>query len=418
MSFFSVPLSGLNASQSQLQTVSANLANVDTDGYKDQNLTFSDIFSNASSVNGAGDPLQTGGGVETASTTSDFTDGAVSSTGISSNMALSGNGFFVVQQPNGQIAYSRAGDFTTNNDGQLVAPDGSLVMGYPATGGVVDTSASLQPINVGTGAVLPASATTTFSATTNLNADSAVGATTSSQISVYDSLGNTQTLNVQFTETAPNTWSYAVTLPASAGSLASGGSSSGSDVTLGSGTLNFDSSGALTSTTPITLSGFTPSDGAATMNLTWDLADASGNGLVTQSALASATSATTQNGTASATLTGYSISADGTVQGTFSSGATQALGQVAVATVANDQGLQQIGNNLYQITNGSGAASIGIAGSGGRGTITGGSVEQSNVDVASEFSKMIVAQQAYEANAKSVTTFDQVVQAALAMLQS
>ena len=417
MSFFSVPLSGLNASQAQLQSISSNLSNVDTDGYKDQNLTFADVFSGASNDSGAGDPIQTGQGVNVASTTSDFTDGAVASTGIASNMALSGNGFFVVQQPNGEIAYSRAGDFTANSSGQLVAPDGSLVMGYPATGGVVNTAAALQPIQVGTGVTLPATASTTFSTTTNLNAGSAVGDTTSAQIQVYDSLGAAQNLNVQFTKTATNTWSYAVTLPSSDGSLTSG-AATGSTVTLASGSLSFDSSGALTSTAPIALSGFTPSDGAATLNLTWNLADASGNGLVTQSDLASASSSPTSNGSPSATSTGYSIAADGTVEGQFSTGATQALGQVAVATVANTQGLDQIGNNLYQVTNGSGAASVGIAGTAGRGTITGGSVEQSNVDVASEFSKMIVAQQAYQANAKSVTTFDQIVQTTLSMLQT
>ncbi len=418
MGFFSVPLTGLDASQDALQSISNNLANVDTDGYKDQNLTFSDVFAGASSSNGAGDPLQTGAGVNVASTTSDFTEGATSSTGISSNMAINGNGFFVVQQSNGQVAYSRAGDFTQSPTGTLVAPDGSEVMGYPATDGVVNTSAPLQPLQVGSDSVLPATASTTFNAVQNLNSSAAVGDTTSSPITVYDSLGDSHVVTLNFTKTGANQWSYSATAPSTDGSASDGATNTGSSVTLATGTLSFDSSGNLTSTTPIAFQGFNPSDGAATMNLTWDLADSDGNGSVTQTDLASGLTAKTVSGSSAATLSSYAVQADGTVEGTYSNGQTQALGQVALATVSNVQGMAQIGNNLYQTTSGSGQASIGTANSGARGSIVGGDVEGSNVDVASEFSKMIVAQQAYEANAKSVTTFDQVVQTTLSMMSS
>ena len=425
MSFFSVPLSGLNASQSALQAVSNNLANTDTDGYKDQNVTFADVFAQSGITNGAGDPFQTGQGVLTASTTSDFTGGTISATGIASNMALNGNGFFVMQQANGTIAYSRAGDFTQNKQGQLVAPDGSLVMGYPATNGVVNTAAPLQPLEVGTGLTSPATASTSFNATINLDATTATNAQASaSPISVYDSLGGQQDLQISYTKTGPNSWSYAVTIPSSA--LASPTSPTG-EQTLQTGTLNFDSTGKLTSVStgsgtagapaPIAITVPALADGAAGMNLNWDLADSSGNSLITQTDLASSTTSATANGNAGGVLSSFSIGSDGTIEGLFANGTTTALGQVAVATVANDQGLQQIGNNLFQATAGSGVAQIGFAGTGGRGTITGGSVEGSNVDVASEFSKMIVAQQAYQANAKVVTTFDQVSQATLAMIQ-
>ena len=424
MSFFSVPLSGLNAAQSSLQTISANLANVDTDGYKDQNVTFSDIYAQTGATNGALDPLQTGGGVNVASVTSDFTAGTPTATGIASNMALTGNGFFVVQQPNGTIAYSRAGDFTQNTQGQLVAPDGSLVLGYPAQNGVVNTAAALQPLSVGSGLTIPGTASTSFSADINLDATTPVGGTASSPISVYDSLGQTQNLTINYTNNGSNNWSYTVTVPTS--SLApTNPPSTSATTTVGSGTLSFNSSGVLTS--PVTASGAPApisitvpgfADGAAPMNLSWNLADSNGDSTVTQTDLASSTQSETENGSAAGTLSGYSIEADGTIEGQFSSGATQALGQVALANVANTQGLAQIGNNLYQVTAGSGQAQIGIAGTDGLGTILGGNVEGSNVDVATEFSKMIVAQQAYEANAKSVTTFDQVDQAALAMLST
>jgi flagellar hook protein FlgE len=133
--------------------------------------------------------------------------------------------------------------------------------------------------------------------------------------------------------------------------------------------------------------------------------------------MASSTSATTTDGFAPGTLTSFTVQPDGTIQGTFTSGNTLALGQVAVASFANNQGLTSIGNNNYQATNASGTAVIGEAGTGGRGTIVGGSVEQSNVDIATEFSKLIVAQQAYSANAKSITTFNTLSQATLAMIQ-
>ena len=337
-------------------------------------------------------------------------------------MALNGNGFFVMQQTNGTIAYSRAGDFTQNKLGQLVAPDGSLVMGYPAANGVVNTAAPLQPLVVGTGLTTPATASTAFSATINLDATTATNAqATASPITVYDSLGGQQNLQISYTKTGPNSWSYAGTIPSS--SLASPSSPSGQQ-TLTTGTLSFDSSGKLTS--PVTAAG-TPApiavtvpalaDGAASMSLNWDLAGPGGNSLITQTDLPSATTSATANGNAGGVLSSFSIGADGTIEGLFANGTTTALGQVAVATVANDQGLQQVGNNLFQATAGSGVAQVGFAGTGGRGTVTGGSVEGSNVDVASEFSKMIVAQQAYQANAKVVTTFDQVSQATLAMIQ-
>jgi flagellar hook protein FlgE len=161
----------------------------------------------------------------------------------------------------------------------------------------------------------------------------------------------------------------------------------------------------------------TLADGAASpLTLTGPFGPAA-NPTITQTASASATSATTTDGIASGTLASYSVEADGTIQGTFSSGNTLALGQVAVASFANVQGLTNVGNNNYQPTAASGSSVIGLAGTGGRATIVGGSVEQSNVNIATEFAKLIVAQQAYSANAKSVTAFNQESQATLAMLQ-
>ncbi|MGA2671879.1 MAG: flagellar hook protein FlgE [Terracidiphilus sp.] len=427
MGSFSSPLSGLTAAQDQLQTVSNNLANIDTDGYKDQTLTFSDIFAQTSATNGSGDPLQTGSGVAVSSTDSDFTEGTKDTTDVSSNMLISGNGFFVTQSSTGAQDYTRAGDFTTNNAGQLTTPNGELVLGYPAVSGVVNTSAALQPLQVGN-LSSPAVASTTMNISANLDADSTVGDTASSSLPVYDSLGTSHTLSVTYTMTAADTWSYNVTIPSS--DLTPAGT--GATTTVASGTLNFNSQGVLTSVQPtgaaatsdpsagitITIppSGTTLADGAAAMPITWNL-ETAGSPTITQTATASGTSATSTNGFASGTLSNYTVGTDGTIEGTFSSGQTLALGQVAVASFANNQGLADSGNNDYQPTAASGSAVIGVAGTGGRGTVIGGSVEESNVNIASEFAKLIVAQQAYSANAKSITTFNQVSQSTLQMLQ-
>jgi len=410
MGFFGVPLSGLIASQNELQSVSNNLANLDTVGYKDQSTSFSDVFAQSSLVNASNNPIQTGLGVTTAETSSDFTDGETDTTGIASNMALTGNGFFVTQGNDGSTNYTRAGDFTTNADGYLTTPDGQLVMGFPPSG-TSATNGVMQPLQVGLGAVTAATASTTFQVPANLSATAATGATFSTPVSVYDSLGSSHVLTVNYTKTASNTWTYSVNVPTADTGAAT--------TQIASGTLTFDSSGNLTApASPLAISIPSFTDGAAAMSLNWNLTNADGSSSITQTSLASSASAPTQNGQASGTLSSISVLADGTVEGTYTNGQSDSLGQVAVAIFANSQGLLATTGNDYQATVGSGAAAVGIAGTGGRGTITGGSVEESNVDVAAEFSKMIVAQQAYQANAKTVTTFDQISQATIAMVSA
>jgi flagellar hook protein FlgE len=401
------------SAQQQLQSVSNNLANIDTNGYKDQTLTFSSIFAQTGATNGSGDPTQIGSGVAVSSTDSNFTEGNLNSTSISSNMAVSGNGFFVTQAADGTQNYTRAGDFTTNKAGQLVTPSGELVLGYPAASGVVNSSGTLQPLQVGS-MTSPAVASTTVKITANLDSSAAVGDTApSSQLPIYDSLGSAHTLSVSYTKTAAGTWSYTATVPSADVVAGTTG-----DTTVGSGTLVFNSSGQLDSTSTLgAISITTLADGATVpLNLAGPFGTVA-KPTITQTAIASATSAATTDGLASGTLKTYAVQSDGTIEGTFTSGATLALGQVAVASFANNQGLTSIGNNNYQSTAASGAAVIGQAGTGGRGTIVGGSVEQSNVDIATEFAKLIVAQQAYSANAKSITTFNTLSQATLAMIQ-
>jgi flagellar hook protein FlgE len=412
MSAFSIPLSGLAATSSSLNVIANNLANLNTDGFKEQSLSFASVFDGISATSGNGDPVQMGNGVTTDATVSNFSNGNINDTGIPSNMALQGNGFFVVEN-NGQYSFTRSGDFTVNPQGQLTTPQGQLVMGYPATAGVVSTSSALVPIAVNAANNIPASATTTFTMNTNLNATSAVGATYSAPITVYDSLGESHVLTVNYTNTAANAWTYTISIPAAdVGQV-------GNPVQVTTGNMTFNSSGDLTAPTGaipgIAIAGL--ADGASNMTLSWNLAGSGGSSAVTQQAGTSATSATSQNGFATGSLTGYSILPDGTVQGQFTNNQTLALGQVAVASFANNEGLTQTGNSDYQASFASGAAVIGLASTGGRGSITGGAVEGSNVNLSTEFANMIVAQQAYEANAKVLTTLDQVSQATLQVIQ-
>ena len=406
----STALSGLNAAESALQTISNNLANMNTDGYKSQSTTFADLFYQAYGNSGSGNPIQTGLGVQVTGMSQDFSNGAVASTGVSSNMALNGPGFFVVQDSTGAQTYTRNGDFTTNSAGQLITLGGQTIMGYPAVNGVVSPNSGLQPINVGAGTTAPAVATSNFSLTTNLNASAAAGGTFQSPISVYDSLGNSHVLTVTYTMSAPGTWNYQVTVPSNE---IQGGT--GTTTTVGTGTLSFDSSGQLTSPSPVALAVGPLADGAAALNVNWNLTDANGNSLLTQTASPSSNNATNQDGFAAGVLKTYSVQPDGTVEATFSNEQTVAIGQVAVASFANPEGLTLDGDNQYSVTNASGAAVIGAAGTAGRGTIAGSSVEQSNVDMATQFSDLIVYQRAYEANAKAITAFDQMEQATLQM---
>ena len=399
---FSIPLSGLDASDTALATISNNLANLNTTGYKDATVNFQDMFYNLLGTNGSGDQIQVGAGASVSSINTNFSGGSVQNTGVSTDVAITGNGFFVVQNGSNTY-YTRAGDFTQNANGYLVTADGYEVMGYPATNGVVNTTGGLTPIQLPMGMTSPPTATTSLSINANLDAGAAVGDSYNTSVTVYDSLGTAHVLNVDFTNTG-NGWTYNATLPSSDISGATG-----TNTTVASGTLNFDSNGNLTSTAPIAISVPGLADGASTMALNWDLAGTGGQGLITQVAGASSTSATSQNGNTSGSLTGFSIGTDGTITGAFTNG-SQVLGQVALANFANLQGLSKEGSNNFAATISSGSAAIGGPGTSSLGSLTGSALENSNVDMSTEFTNLIIAERGFQANAKSVTTFDQIAQ--------
>jgi flagellar hook protein FlgE len=505
---FSIPLSGLTAESTDLSAIANNLANQNTTGYKATSALFSDLFYQNLGTTGSGDPIQLGAGTEISSNDPIFSQGSVSATGVPTDVAIQGNGFFEVQSPAGVISYTRAGDFTTDQNNFLVTSAGQQVLGYPAVNGVVNTGAGVVPLQLGAGTISPPAATANTELTTNLDAAGGVGSTYSTPVTIYDSLGASHTLTYNFTNIAPNTWSYSLNLPpadlnpvngvAQTGVLASGtlifngngqlaatgggvgtptyasgntgngtisglsttaaavvpqvitltatsatqftvtGSASGAlgTATVGtpftSGQINFTLAAGSTAfaagdkitipTIPFTLNNLTAipitgfADGASNQTFNWNVMNGT-TPVITQDASPSTTTGIQQDGSSSGSLANFSIGADGTITGTFSNDKTQALGQIALANFANVNGLQLQGLTDFSPTLASGPAVIGVPGEGVLGTLSGGSLELSNVDIATEFANLIVAQRGFEADAKAVTTFDQITQDTIALKQ-
>jgi flagellar hook protein FlgE len=419
MASFFIPLTGLEADSTALNTIANDLANMNTTAFKAQTTNFSDLFYQQIGQAGSGDPMQVGAGVQIASISSDFTVGGQNTTGVSSDVALTGNGLFVLSNGSSD-EFTRDGNFTLASNGNLTTQSGLDVMGYPAVNGVVNTNAPLSAINIPVGEVESPQATSNFSMTANLDKNTAVGSGFPGQITLYDTLGNPQVATVTYTETGTNTWSYSIALPAS--SFTSGVS------TPVTGTMTFDVNGNLSqmngtnvgtavgdvSSIPVAFAGL--ADGAANLNMNWNLLSAAGKPTISQVNAASAVSASTQDGYTSGEYDGFTISTDGTVEASFSNGQKQAIGQLALANVTNLQGLQLQGDGNYATTLASGAASFGASGAAGLGAMTDGALEESNVNISAEFSNLIIAQRAFEANSKAITTFDTITQETINMV--
>ncbi len=418
-SAFYSSLSGLSTNANALNVIGNNLSNINTVGFKGSSTTFRDIFSTSltgTSTQGNGNPIQFGLGVQVNSVSQDFSQSSFQSTGNALDMAIQGNGFFTLQTVDGRQVFSRAGNFTRNNNGYLVASDGSNVMGWnrdPVTG-VVNTSASLAPIRIDSGTTASAFATQNIRLGINLNSAGAVGDTLTTPVQVYDSQGNPQNIIVTYTKTGSNTWDYAASTaaPATIGSGATG-------------TLVFSTSGNI-----LTINGNPPTaannpvfgginwgNGTTVQNVTWDVVNTDNSPNVTQFSGSSSTTSTFQDGYGAGTLRDLSVDQNGVISGTFTNGQVIALGQVALSTFNNVNGLVQTGNNHWGQTLSSGSPTIGLANQGGRGGVLGSNLELSNVDMAGEFTKLILSQRGYQANSRLVTTTDQLLQETLNLKQ-
>ena len=407
MPAFSIPLSGLSANDRALQVIANNLANLNTVAFKTARPNFRDLFYQQIGSTGSGNPVQVGVGTGISSISSLFTQGSIESSGVKTDVALQGDGFFILDD-GGLRLYTRAGNFELDANGFMVSSTGANVLGFPAVNGVVSANTTLVPLQINTGQISAPSPTTNIEITMNLNADDPVGTTFSTAIGVVDSLGSTHIVTVNFTKTATNTWDYNLTVPA----VDVGGLITDPPVVLNAGTLTFDGTGQLVlpaaDVTGITIAGFI--NGANNLTFDWQLYDPNGGSIVTQVSSPSATFTTRADGFPAGTLLDFSIQGDGTIQGVFSNGQTLPLGQIALATFPNVQGMLRDGNNNFLASLSSGQPNTGVPGTGGRGSISGGALELSNVDIAREFSRLILAQRAFQANARTFTTFDEVTQ--------
>lgn len=408
---FYASLSGLSTNAQALSVIGNDLANLNTIGYKSASTSFQDLFNSAmgsSGTQGNGNPMQVGMGSRVGSIIQSFTQGSFQSSGNVTDMAISGQGFFTLQNTTGGHSYTRAGNFTVDNQGALMDPNGNRVLGWNRIGTALSTNGPIVPIQIDMGTTSPPIATTMMTTTTNLDANAAVGPASRYvvPVQVYDSLGQAHTVQITYEKTAANTWSYGITTDDTAAT-----------VTNGTGTLSFSPTGQLitppTTITP-TITGWT--DGAAAMSPSWNLT-AGGTSLITQFAADSATSNSTQDGFASGNIRSLVVDQNGVITGNFTNGQTVPLAQVAISTFPNLNGLAKIGDNAWSETLASGAPNVGPANEGGRGTILGSQLELSNVDVAEEFTKLIIAQRGYQANSKIVTTSDQLLQETLNLKQ-
>jgi flagellar hook protein FlgE len=375
-------ISGLRSHQTMLDVTGNNIANVNTTGFKASATQFQDTLSQViqsasgpQAQAGGSNPAQIGLGVQVAGISTNFSQGSAQATGRSTDMMISGDGFFVVQS-GGETLYTRAGAFSFDAGGRLVTPDGALVMGWTANNGVLPTNgAGVGQIVLPQNMVAPAAATSSATMSGNLPSDAAVGTIVSRDVDIYDSMGNSRTLSMSFERTAAG-WDV----------------DAADGATTATGALVF-TGGALTSGGSLTVGGVTLS-----------FTD------VTQFAGLNTVEAARQDGRPPGTLQSFSMSADGTLVGSFSNGSTEPIARIALATFVNPGGLEKAGGTTFRTSINSGDASVGIAGTGDIGSLRSGSLEMSNVDLSLEFTNLIVAQRGFQANARIITTSDEVLQ--------
>jgi flagellar hook protein FlgE len=387
-------ISGLKAHQTMMDVVGNNIANVNTTGFKSSNVVFEDTLSQLmrasaapTATTGGMNPTQVGLGVQVGAVQTNFLQGSAQTTNKATDLMIQGDGFFVLQNGNNTV-YSRAGAFTLDTDGNLINGDGMYAQGYAANAGVVNSFGALSKVHLPTGLSVPGAATTI------VNLGGNVSPTGTTQLilnpTVHDANGAAYAVPVTLTPHSPADGGYDVNVldPADNTNV------------LATGNVAFDSAGgfdAATSTSPMS---FTV--GGVAMNL--DL-----SGLTGYSGTSSPT-VTKADGYASGTLTQFQIGGDGVVTGIFSNGQKQALAQMALANFNNPAGLEKLGDSTYTSSANSGLAEIGVPNSGGRGGMISGALEMSNVDLAAEFTNMIIAQRGFEANSKTISASDEMLQ--------
>ncbi len=415
---FSTALSGLNADAVGVDVVGNNLANLNTPGFKASTVSFYDMVSESLGV-GSGDHSP-GMGTGRPTTVRQFTQGQIQASGGTLDAAIQGNGFFIVKDSSKQILYTRAGNFHVDTDGYLLSATGERVQGWQAANGVLGSTQGdlIIPAN----GELEPEATTTMSVDLNLDASAVAGepgGTFSTPVQVIDSLGNSHMLTLTFSKAGANTWNYAVSIPGE--EVADGTAGTPYVLPDAAGTLTFDDQGKLTDPPrdageiPIAVSGL--AKGAANLSINWSLYGTDLAPRVTQYAEKSAAADASANGTPSGHLTDVKLSDGGKLMAHYSNGKDQLVGQLGLASIRNPDSLVSVGNNNLQASAETAQPVIGPPAAGGLGQVLGGSLESSTADVAHEFTTLIVMQRAYQANARVITTTDQLMQDTLGLKQ-
>ncbi|GAB4214707.1 MAG: flagellar hook protein FlgE [Rhodoferax sp.] len=415
---FQTGLSGLNASARNLDVIGHNIANANTTGFKNSRSEFAALISTALSSATSGG---IGIGVETQTVAQQFTQGNISTTNNNLDVAINGSGFFQLTLNDGSPAYTRDGSFKLDKDGYIRTNTGANLMGYPTDTAGNATSVTLQALQLPTSAPIPATATTTINAQFNLDArakgptatatagDPPVPRSTyGTSVDVYDSQGVATTASFYFVKTDnPNEWEVYDSL------------TSATPIT----TMTFDANGALTAPTSTIATGVNAGKFGVTLTSPTTFASANPNDAdgfldgpidfvfngATQYGTAFSVSSLTQDGYTAGELTGLNIGEDGVITARYSNGQTQASGQIALADFRNLQGLVPLGGNAWGATVASGLPVGGAPGQGKMGLLRSGALEESNVDLTQELVNMMTAQRAYQANAQTIKTQDQIM---------
>ncbi|MGF1878266.1 flagellar hook protein FlgE [Photobacterium frigidiphilum] len=390
-----IGMSGLIATSEQMNSISHNIANVGTTGYKSSRTEFQDIYA----------PEFGGGemnGVEVAAIRQSFKNGTTTPTGRNGDLAINGEGFFMVEN-NGQQMFTRNGVFNRDKDGYLIASDGSHLQGYGATDTGQIQAGTITDLKVETGD-MPARKSAKVNMEVNLDADSpAIEATklfdpedpstftSSATTTVYDSLGAEHEVTQYYVKTADNTWdvNYVV---------------DGDKANTQKTTLAFDANGKLTTTNNSFDLAFTPKNGSEKQTINFDMSE------TTQFGKEFVITKNSQDGHAPGQVAGWYFEGDGRVFARYSNGQTKVQGQVSLARFPNQEGLQQAGNTRWTPSFSSGAALVGAAGTGQLGNVRTGMYENSNVDLSSEMVNLMSAQSNYQANAKTIKVAQEMTQ--------
>ncbi len=401
---FDIALTGLNAASKHLDVTANNIANVGTTGFKRSRSEFADVFASSLTDSSA---TSVGSGVKLAKVNQQFSQGNVSLTNNSLDLAINGDGFFTLASPDGSLAYSRAGAFSLDKNGFVVNSDLNRLQIFPSTGVGGFSTGTLQDLELDN-AAFPPQATTTAEVGLNMPSGAPVPSVAtfsptdlnsfnhSTSLSVFDSQGAAHTATMYFVkDAAPNTWAQHLYVDGSAVG--------------GANPLVFDGAGLLQ--TPangvVTYPPYTPTNGASDLNLSFDFNSSTqfGNEFVVNSL--------NQDGFESGILTGLDIDPTGVVSARYSNQASEQLGRIALTQFNNPQGLQQKGANTWAETFSAGGPRLGEPGTSSFGLIQSSALESSNVDLSAELVQMVTAQRNFQANAKMISTADQISQAIL-----